>query len=407
MAQKLIQKIKSDFPIFDSYPDLVYLDNSSTSQKPLSVIQAVSDFYTFKNANIHRAVYHLAELATEIYENTRMQVGEFIHARGSNEIVFTGNTNEGINLVAYGWARKFLKKGDIIVLSEMEHHANIVPWLRLREEIGIEIVYLPINNDYRLDFKIEKKNFERIKFAALTHASNVLGTINPLHETISYFKKYTSAKILIDAAQSIPHLKLDVQKLNADFLVFSSHKMLGPSGVGVLWARENLLEDMEPLIVGSHMISSVSKEKATWADVPDKFEAGTRYLEGVAGLSAAISYLDEVGYDQILSYENELTAYALKKFKQLPYIVLYGPQDAKDRLGIFSFGIAKAHPHDIAQILDRQNIAIRSGHHCAQVTMDALGVPATARASFYLYNTREDIDRLIDGIKEVKKTLRI
>jgi cysteine desulfurase/selenocysteine lyase len=401
------EKIKQDFPIFSSYPDLVYLDSSSTSQKPKQVIEAVSDFYTFRNANIHRAVYKLAELATETYENTRMQVGEFINARSSNEIVFTKNTNEAINFVAHGWGRKFLKSGDVIVLSEMEHHANIVPWLRLRDEIGVELLFLPFNKGCRLDYQVSEKYFGKIKLVAITHASNVLGTINPLNKIILYYKKNTDAKFLIDAAQSFPHLGIDVQKSGVDFVVFSGHKMLAPSGIGVLWAKENLLENMEPLAVGSHMISTVTKKKAVWADVPDKFEAGTGNLEGVAGLSAAFSYLEKVGFENIILYENDLTVYALKRFRELDFVTLYGPKDVADRLGIFSFGIANSHPHDIAQILDRDNIAIRSGHHCAQVTMDALGVPATARASFYIYNTKEDIDRLMEGIKLVKKTLKI
>ncbi len=408
--------LKSDFPIFSTYPDLVYLDSAATSQKPQTVVNAVTDFYTTKNANIHRGIYQLAEIATTTYENTRNEVAKFIHAGTNKEIIFTGNTNQAINLVAYGWARKFLRSGDIIVLSEMEHHANIVPWLRLKKEKGIKIYFLPINKDYRLDYlslrdhEVAKQSLsiEKIKLIALTHASNVLGTINPLEEIIPYFRQLApAAKILIDAAQSIPHLPIDVQTLGIDFLAFSPHKMLGPSGVGVLWAKEELLEKMDPLFVGSNMISVVTKEKATWAPLPDKFEVGTANLEGVAGLASAISYLNKTGYENIIAHEQELIEYGLEKLRQIPGLKLFGPLSPENRLGIFSFALAGAHPHDIAQILNSQNIAIRSGHHCAQITMQVLCVPAAARASLYLYNTKEDIDKLVEGIKVVKKTLRI
>lgn len=421
---KNLQNIKIDFPIFATYPDLVYLDSAATSQKPQAVIDTVTDFYTTKNANIHRGIYQLAETATATYENTRNEVAKFIHARTNKEIIFTGNTNQAINLVAYGWARKFLRSGDIIVLSEMEHHANIIPWLRLKEEKGIELIFLPIDKEYRLNYKSlvipsaakrsrgisyhESNIAEKIKLITITHASNVLGAINPLEEIIPYFRQLApAAKILIDAAQSIPHLPIDVQSLGIDFLAFSPHKMLGPSGVGVLWAKEELLEKMDPLFVGSNMISIVTKEKATWAPLPDKFEAGTANLEGVAGLASAISYINKTGYKNIIAHEQELTRYGLEKLRQIPGLKLFGPSTSENRLYIFSFALDGAHPHDIAQILDSQNIAIRSGHHCAQITMQTLGVPATARASLYLYNTKEDIDKLVEGIKVVKKTLKI
>ncbi len=432
-----LKNIKNDFPIFKTYPNLVYLDSGATSQKPQEVIDAVSDFYTKKNANIHRGIYKLAEIATEVYENTRFRVSKFINAKSLNEIIFTTNTNHAINLVAYGWARKFLKSGDIIVLSEMEHHANIVPWLRLKEEKGVELIFLPIDKEYRLDStagaslqlasKHSRKRYgadyksapakaldtfdtldtSKIKLIALTHVSNVLGTINPLYKIIPYSKKYTEAKILIDAAQSIPHLPIDVQELGIDFLAFSSHKMLGPTGVGVLWAKEELLDSMDPLLVGSNMIRTVTKNGATWADGPDKFEVGTSNLEGAAGLSAAISYLTKIGMKNIEDYERELTDYALEKLKNISYLTLHGPSKSESRLGIFSFNLKDAHPHDVAQVLDNQNIAIRSGHHCAQITMSALNVSATARASFYLYNAKEDVDKLVEGIGVVKRILKI
>jgi len=408
---KDLKNIKKDFTIFQNYPDLVYLDSAATSQKPTSVINAVSDFYKFKNSNVHRSGYRLAELATETYENTRIQIGEFINARSSNEIIFTGNTNQSINYVAYGWARKFLVSGDIVVLSEMEHHANVVPWLRLKEEKKIKLLFIPINKEYRLDYKPifeNEKNLQKIKMLALTHASNVLGTVNPLKEIISYIRrKKSDIKILIDAAQSIPHLPINVQKLDIDFLTFSSHKILGPSGVGILWGRENLLEETDPFFVGSHMVETVTKEKATWSDLPDKFEVGTSNLEGVAGFSAAISYLQSIGLKNINIHEKDLTDYALKIFKQSPFIKLFGPKTSDSRLGIFSFELKGAHPHDVSHILDRQNIAIRSGHHCAQITMKSLGVSSTARASLYIYNSKKDIDQLFTAIHSVKKTLKI
>jgi cysteine desulfurase/selenocysteine lyase len=393
---------KNDFPIFKTHPELVYLDSASTSQKPQVVIDAVTKFYTTKNANIHRGIYKLAEEATEVYEHTRDLVAKFINAYARNEIVFTGNTNQSINLFAEGWGRKFLKKGDVVVLTEMEHHANIVPWLRLKDEIGIELVYLPVNDQGRIELNYSSN---KIKLVSLTHISNVLGTINPVEDIIAYFKKLNpDIKVLIDAAQSIAHLPIDVRKLDCDAIAFSSHKMLGPAGVGVLWAKESLLEEMDPYIVGSHMIKKVTKEKAVYADLPDKFEAGTGNLEGVTGLGAAIKYLDLVGFTAIMEYDKQLVEYGLHKLQSIPYLKLFGPQTSVDRVGIFSFAIADVHPHDIAQILDSNQIAIRSGHHCCEVLMDVLQVPATARASFYLYNTKDDVDTLVEGIEKVKKT---
>lgn len=398
-------QIKHNFPIFTTHPDLVYLDSASTSQKPAAVIDAVTHFYKKKNANIHRGIYALAEAATEAYEHTRDTTAAFINAANWNEIIFTGNTNQAINLVAEGWGRKFLKPGDKVILTEMEHHANIVPWLRLKEEIGIELLFAPINEEGKLGHFFLTDD---IKLVALTHISNVLGTINPVKDIIKDLKRQNpDIKVLIDAAQSVAHIPLDVQDLNCDFLAFSSHKMLGPAGVGVLWAKEELLEEMNPVMVGSHMIKRVTKKTVTYAKQPDKFEVGTGNLEGVVGLGAAITYLHSIGMENVEAYDKELTQYALKKLKRIPYLTLYGPTTAEDRVGIFSFGIKNAHPHDIAQILDAKNIAIRSGHHCCQVLMDELGVQATARASLYIYNTKTDVDRLIDGIAHVKKILKI
>lgn len=400
---------KKDFPIFQTYPEFVYLDSAATSQKPQTVIDAVSDFYISKNANIHRGIYRLADAATNAYEQTRIKVSKFINAESEKEIIFTGNTNQSINLVVQGWAKKFLKEGDIIVISEMEHHANIVPWLRLQQEIGIKVFFLPITSDYRLDYtKILDADVKKIKLVALSHASNVLGTINPIEEIVVFFKKNAMhAKILIDAAQSVPHFPVDVQELGIDFLAFSSHKMLGSSGVGVLWAKAELLEQMDPVFVGSHMVKKVTKDDFSFVNLPDTFEVGTGNLEGVVGLGSAIDYLEKIGFENIYNQEQELINYVLERFKTVPYIKLYGAQNDDNRLGIFSFNIQSAHPHDIAQIMDSFGICIRSGHHCAQPLMQVLGVNATARASFYIYNTKEDVDRLLEGITLVKKTLKI
>lgn len=425
-----MRDVKKDFPIFKNHPELVYLDSSATSQKPQVVIDAVKNFYEKNNSNTHRGIYDLSQKATDLFENTRKKVAAFIGASSEQEIIFTSSTTEAINLAAYGWARKFLKTGDIIVLSEMEHHSNFVPWLRLRDEIGIELIFLPVMDDGRLDYSsssfwqatLEARPesvrdagqvsmtdiFKRVKLIALTHISNVLGTINPIADIVSYFKQNGSdAKLLIDAAQSIPHLPIDVQKLDCDFLAFSSHKMLGPSGVGVLFAKKEILEIMDPLLVGSHMIKKVTKEKATWADLPDKFEPGTRNIEGVIGLGAAIDYLQKIGMKEIAIYEKELTGYAIEMFKKQTKVKLFGPQTFENRIGVFSFVIEDIHPHDVAEILNRDNIAVRSGHHCAQVLMECLEVSGTARASFYIYNTKEDIDKLFEGIELVKKTFKV
>lgn len=401
--------MKQDFPIFTNHPDLVYLDSAATSQKPQQVIDAVVDFYKNKNANTHRGIYRLAEVATFAYETAREIVAHFIQAKHSKEIIFTENTNHAITIVAYGWAKKFLKAGDVIVLSEMEHHANIVPWVRLKEEKGIKLIFLPITKDYRLDYqKILDYDCAKIKLVALTQASNVLGTINPIADIVAFIKKNNiDTKILIDAAQSVSHFPIDVQKLNIDFLAFSSHKMFGPSGVGVLWAKESLLEQMNPILVGSHMIKTVTKEAYTYADLPDKFEVGTGNVEGVVGLGAAINYIQNIGFEKIIQHEKELTTYVLEKLQKVDDLILYGDKANDGRLAIFSFGLKDMHPHDIAQIMDRKNICIRAGHHCAQVLMNALGVQATARASFSLYSTKADVDALIDGIALVKKTLEV
>lgn len=403
-------QIKKDFPIFKNYPDLVYLDNAATSQKPLMVIDAVSNYYQKYNSNIHRGIYKLSESSTEKYEYAREKVSKFIGCTNFKEIIFTRNTNEAINLISYGWGKKFLKEGDIVVLSEMEHHANLVPWIRLKNEMGIILYFIPLTSDFRLDFtKItdDIENISKIKLVSITHVSNVLGTINPVTEITSFLKENNiNAKVYIDAAQSVPHLSINIKDLGCDFLTFSSHKMMGPSGVGVLWAKANLLESMDPLLVGSHMILNVSKNDVTFTGIPDKFEAGTANLEGVVGLGAAIDYLENLGMENVLEHDRDLVKYGLDKLSEVEGIKIFGPKEEKDRLAIFSFGFEGIHPHDIAQILDEENIAIRSGHHCAQILMESLKVIATARASCYIYNSKEDIDKLTKGLGKVKQVLK-
>jgi cysteine desulfurase/selenocysteine lyase len=370
----------------------------------------VSDFYSKFNSNIHRGIYDLNEKATHVFEDSRLKISRFIGASAPEEIVFTGNASEAINLVALGYAKKFLKPGDIIITSEMEHHSNFVPWLRLKNEIGLKLVFIPITKNYELDYR---KLFtlgipiNKIKLIALTHASNVLGTINPISEISGVLKKKKiNAKILIDGAQSIPHLPIDVDELGCDFFVFSSHKMLGPSGVGVLWSKRNLLDVMDPVFVGSNMIKTVSKNRATWADLPDKFEVGTQRLEAVAGLGAAVDYLNTLGMKKIQKYEKELTEYTLNWLLKIKNLKLFGKLTSEKRLGVFSFAIGNIHPHDIGEILNRNQICIRTGHHCAQPLMRVLGVFGTARASLYIYNTKEDIDRLVKGIMDIKRIFK-
>ncbi|MBX6333812.1 SufS family cysteine desulfurase [Candidatus Saccharibacteria bacterium] len=397
---------KADFPIFTHNPKLVYLDSAATSQKPQAVIDAVTRFYTESNANVHRGMYDLSERATEQFEAVRARVADFIGAESPDEVIFTSGTTEAINLVAGGWAKKFLKRGDIIVVSQMEHHSNLLPWQQL-QDLGVELFSLPLTEDCRLDYQVaDRLDMSRVKLIALTHASNVLGTVNPITDIAKYFREHgADAKLLVDAAQSAPHLLDNVRSLGADFLAFSSHKLLGPSGVGVLYARKELLEAMDPVVFGSHMVARVDQMGATWADVPAKFEPGTRNLEGVIGLGAALEYITSIGKDALHEHEETLIKAALDAFANMPDIQLFGPKTKENRLGIFSFNIPGVHPHDVADILNRYGIAVRAGHHCAQPLMQQLGVPGTVRASLYLYNTTADIEALVEGIASVKRTL--
>jgi len=402
---------KKDFPIFTNRPKLIYLDNAATTQKPKSVINAVSNFYTKYNSNVHRGVYDLSFEATEIYEGTRQKIADFINASVLSEVLFTGNTTESINLVAWGYARRVLKKGDVVVLSEMEHHSNIVPWIRLKDEIGIKLFYLPIDKDFRLDYKAffrSNINFKKVKIISLTYASNVLGTINPLEEIITLFKKKcVNAKFVVDGAQSMAHIKVDVKKMGCDFLAFSAHKMYGPSGVGVLWVKKEMLDVLTPIFSGGGMIETVTKDKVIFADAPEKFEAGTGRLEAVAGFGAAVDYINAIGLKNIAALDQVLTKHGLESLKKIKDVQIYGSLNAKDRLPIFAFNIKGIHPHDASEIFNREQICVRAGHHCAQVLLTALNTQSTLRASLSIYNSTRDIDRLIGGIEDVKKIFKI
>lgn len=402
--------LRNDFPIFKKKingKELVYLDNASTTQKPYSVINSITDFYTNYNSNIHRAVYQLAEEATELYEQSRKKIANFINVR-PEEIVFTRNTTESINLIAHSWARSNLKKDDGIAITEMEHHSNIVPWQILCQEIGTRLEYVGIDENGFLDLEhmIELISSEKVKLVSLSHMSNVLGTIVPLERIIKIAHEH-GIPVIVDGAQSVPHMPVNVKNMDCDFLVFSAHKMLGPTGVGVLYAKKEFLENMRPFMGGGDMIKEVFKFHTNYNEVPYKFEAGTPNIADVVGFGAAIDYLEKIGMENIRRHEISLTEYALELILSLKYVTVYGPRDPKYRGGVISFNIADIHPHDLATIMNDHGIAIRSGHHCAQVLMQRLDVPATSRASFYIYNTKEEIDKFVNAIKEAGRIFKI
>ena len=403
-------ELRNDFPIFKKKingKDLVYLDNASTTQKPYSVINSITDFYSNYNSNIHRAVYQLAEEATELYEQSRKKIANFINVR-PEEIIFTRNTTESINLIAHSWARSNLKKDDIIAITEIEHHSNIVPWQILCQEIGTRLEYVGIDESGFLDveYLIELISSRKVKLVSISHMSNVLGTIVPIERIIKTAHQY-KIPVIVDGAQSVPHMPVDAKNLDCDFLVFSAHKMLGPTGVGVLYAKKELLEKMKPFMGGGDMIKEVFKFHTNYNEVPYKFEAGTPNIADVVGFGAAVDYLEKIGMENIRKYEIYLTEYALESMQSLKYIIIYGPMDSKFRGGVISFNIADIHPHDLATIMNDHGIAIRSGHHCAQVLMQRLDVPATSRASFYIYNTKEEIDKFVNAIKEAGRIFKI
>jgi cysteine desulfurase/selenocysteine lyase len=403
-------ELRNDFPIFRKKingKELVYLDNASTTQKPNSVIESITDFYTNYNSNIHRAVYQLAEEATALYEQSREKIANFINVR-PEEIIFTRNTTESINLIAHSWARTNLKKDDGIAISELEHHSNIVPWQILSQEIGTRLEYVGIDDNGFLDLEylIDLISSKKVKLVSLSHMSNVLGTIVPIERIIKIAHE-NNIPVLVDGAQSVPHMPVDVKKMDCDFLVFSAHKMLGPTGVGVLYAKKEFLEKMRPFMGGGDMIKEVFKFHTNYNEVPYKFEAGTPNIADVVGFGAAIDYLEKIGMENVRKHEIDLTEYALKSILSMKYVTVYGPRDPNYRGGVISFNIADIHPHDLATIMNDHGIAIRSGHHCAQVLMQRLDVPATSRASFYIYNTKEEIDKFVNAIKEAGRIFKI
>ena len=398
-----IERIRRDFPILKREVNgrpLVYFDNAATSQKPVQVMAELTRYYRDINANIHRGVHTLSVEATERYEAAREKVRAFFGAPDVSEIIFTRNTTESINLVAHAWGRTFLEAGDEVLISEIEHHSNIVPWQMLRDERGIALRHIPMLPDGSLDLAEARRLIgPRTKLLSITLMSNALGTIVPVAE-LAELARAQGARVLVDAAQAAPHLPIDVGELGADFLACSAHKMLGPTGVGVLWGRRELLEEMPPFLGGGDMIASVSLEQSTWNELPYKFEAGTPNIAGVIGFGVALDYLEAVGMDEVRRHERDLTAYALDRLIDVPGVTLYGPLDPDQRGGVVSFGLDGVHPHDIGQVLDGLGVAIRAGHHCAQPVMRRLDVAATARASFYLYNTREEVDVLEGAVRE-------
>jgi cysteine desulfurase/selenocysteine lyase len=411
-AQASFENIRKDFPILErtvrENKTLVYLDNASTTQKPNQVIDAINDYYRNHNANIHRAVYALAEEATELYEKSRDKVANFINVKNRVEVIFVRGTTEAINLVAYAWGRDNLKEDDIIVTTEYEHHSNIVPWQLLTREKGAKLEYIGMNDNGELNLDDLDKYLAtgKVKLVTFSLVSNVLGTISDA-ETIISKCKAAGVLTLVDGAQAVPHMKVDVEKLGCDFFAFSGHKMLGPTGIGILWVRKSILETMNPFHGGGDMIREVHKYETTWNDLPYKFEAGTPNIADVVGLGAAIDYLSNIGMDVIRQHEIDLTSYALDKLSQVKGLRIYGTKDISKRGGVISFNFADVHPHDVAQIIDEEGIAIRSGHHCAQVLMERLNVAATSRASFYIYNTKEEIDALINSLNKVARIFKL
>jgi cysteine desulfurase / selenocysteine lyase len=415
-----VETIRADFPILHREvhgKPLVYLDNAATSQKPEAVIQAMDDYYRRYNANIHRGVHTLAEEATAAYEQARRKVARFINAATPREIVFVRNTTEAINLVSLGWGRDTLGEGDVIILSVMEHHSNLVPWQLLSAATGARLEFIELDPEGRLILdegsapgqslaRLLEVHAGRVKLVAISGMSNVLGTVNPVAEVAARAHR-AGALLLVDGAQSVPHLPVDVQALGVDFLAFSAHKMLGPTGIGVLWARKEILQAMPPVLGGGDMIRSVGLRQSEWNEVPHKFEAGTPNVAHAIGLGAAVDYLSHLGMDQVLDHERALAALALERLATVPDLHVYGPP-AGDRGGVLTFNLLRdgellIHPHDLASILDREGVAIRAGHHCAQPLMDYYGVPATARASFYVYNVEEEVDRLVEALHKARQ----
>lgn len=397
-----MDELKKDFPILNS-SNVAYLDSGATTQKPQAVIDAVDKYYKTQNANPHRGAYSLSIEATRVYEEGREKIARFISSETSSQIIFTKNASEALNLIAYSYGLENLKKDDEVVLSIMEHHSNLVPWQFVTKKTNSKLKYMYINENFELsDEEIYSKITDNTKIVGITHVSNVTGTINDVEKIIKYAHK-KGAIVVLDASQSIPHMKIDVQKLDADFVVFSGHKMLSPLGIGVLYGKKNILENMNPFLMGGDMIEYVYEQETTFAPLPSKFEAGTQNVGGVVGLCAAIDYIEMVGYENIQKHEKEVVNYAINKLKELDYIKLYITPNESNHSAVVSFNIIGVHPHDVASILDANGVCVRSGNHCAQPLMRYLGIDSTCRASFYLYNTKEDVDKLVDSIQKAYK----
>ena len=406
-----VAKIREDFPILSRKvrggKQLVYLDNAATTQKPKQVIDAIYDYYMQYNANVHRAAYQLAEEATNAYEGARDKVAKFVNAK-REEIIFVRNATEAINLVAYAWGRENVKKDDKVVITEFEHHSNLVPWQLLTQEKNAKLEYIRIDDDGMLilDDLYDILAKDHVKLVSVAHMSNVLGSIAPVQEIIKVCHE-KNVPVMVDGAQSVPHMPVDVKKLDCEFMPFSAHKMLGPTGVGVLYAKREYLEKMPPFISGSDMIREVHKYETKWNDLPYKYESGTPNIADVIGYGAAIDYLNGIGMQNIRDHEKEITKYALDRITGVKGIHVYGTPDIEKRGGVISFNFGDIHPHDLATILDEDGVAIRSGHHCAQVLMERLGVAATSRASFYIYNSKEEVDVLINALDRARMIFRI
>ncbi|SMQ83999.1 cysteine desulfurase / selenocysteine lyase [Bacillus sp. OV166] len=401
-----IQDIRAQFPILDQEVNgkpLVYLDSSATSQKPLQVIEAIEKYYREINSNVHRGVHTLGTRATDAYEGAREKVRKFINAKSIQEVIFTRGTTTSLNIVAASYAAANLKAGDEIVITYMEHHSNIIPWQQVARRTGAQLKYIPLQEDGTILLDDARATITaNTKVVSVMQVSNVLGVINPVKE-IAQIAHENGAIMVVDGAQSAPHMRIDVQDLDCDFLAFSGHKMCGPTGIGVLYGKKHLLENMEPIEFGGEMIDFVQLYESTWKELPWKFEGGTPIIAGAIGLGAAIDFLNEVGLDQIAEHEHKLAAYALEKMSAVDGMTIYGPLDAAKRAGLITFNLSDVHPHDVATVLDAEGIAVRAGHHCAQPLMRWLKASATARASFYLYNTEDDIDKLVEGLVKTKE----
>jgi len=406
-----VASIRADFPVLSRKVNgktVAYLDNAATSQKPRQVIDAMRAVFEDHNANIHRGVYEFSEITTAEFEGAREKVARFINAASSREIVFVRNATEGVNLVAYTWGREHIKAGDEIVSTVLEHHSNFVPWQQLAKDVGAKIVMLDVDDEGRLrrDQYTAALRSGKVRLVAITATSNGLGTVLPVKELVAEAKA-AGAAVLVDAAQAVPHAKVDVRDIGADFLVFSGHKMVAPPGSGAVWAREALLLRMRPFLYGGDMIARVTVAETTWNELPWKFEAGTSSYVDAIGLGAAVDYLEAVGMDKIHAHELSLTGYLLPRLQEIPGVTVYGPKTLEDRVGVVSFNIDGIHPHDVASLFDKEAVCVRAGHHCNQLLMTRLDVPATTRASFYLYNTTEECDRLIGAIHAAKKVFSV